>query len=70
MPMEILRLDVEGEGIGEQRGQRAGDIVDGAGSEIARCAQRCGLPVDTCYRSLPLHLWAFVMEAGEIPTPS
>ena len=40
VPVEVLGLEVDGEGVGEQRVERAGQIADGIGVVDARCLQR------------------------------
>ena len=40
VPMEILGLEVEREGVGEQRVERAGDVAAGIVAEIGRRVQR------------------------------
>jgi hypothetical protein len=52
MPMEVLRLDVQGEKIGQQRGQRSRKVARRVGRQICRRAERrcpAGFEIDVVH---------------------
>src|SRR5262245_48344008 len=63
VPVEVLGLQIQGKSVGEQRCQGAGDVGDGIGAEIVRCAQRHGPHIVVCHYPLPLYSAAGAMDA-------